>query len=137
MADNNDSRWAGPKSGDKPLQLRKPGEVKIVCRFIEAEDVEPGQKQRGQPDTGTLSPAQRVDRCGGALRRIQSDVGQCCRDAIVQIRSAKRQPAFKVVGVRLASWVTHGQGSSCNLHPRRGLDHACSTCQPLPDGFVR
>ena len=51
VADQHD---AGAQAGDERLQLVQPGEVEVVGRLVEQQDVVAGEQQRGQAHPGRL-----------------------------------------------------------------------------------
>ena len=59
VADHDD---AGGGVGDEPLQAVQAGQVQVVGRLVEQEDVEPAQQERGQTGAGGLAARQRGHR---------------------------------------------------------------------------
>ena len=60
VADHDD---AGARAGDEPLELVQPGEVEVVGRLVEQQDVVAGQQQRRPARPGR--PARRTGRSSG------------------------------------------------------------------------
>ena len=71
MRDQHD---AGPQAVQEALEALEPGEVEIVRRLVEAEDVETGQQERGERGTGRLAPREPADLVAGAS--AQADLGE-------------------------------------------------------------
>ena len=53
-----DQDGSGPQAPREPFQDLQPGDVQVVGRLVEQEDVVAGQQQRGQVDTGRLAAGQ-------------------------------------------------------------------------------
>ena len=89
----------------EPLEPVEPGEVEVVGRLVEQEDVEPREQDRRDRGPRRLAAREACDRLVESRCR-QPDVGHDLADAGVEVRRPEREPAFeadrvRVVGARL------------------------------------
>ena len=75
-----DHRDAAPVAGDERLEPVEPVEVEVVGRFVEQQDVEAGEEDRGERRLGHL-PAGQSHRGGLEQPQRQPEVGEHLLDA--------------------------------------------------------
>ena len=62
-----DQHGSGPQAPHEALQDLQPGDVQVVGRLVEQEDVIAGQQQRGEVDTGRLAAGQTGHRFAAGI----------------------------------------------------------------------
>ena len=95
MADQDGS---GPQAPHEPFQDLQPGDVQIVGRLVEQEDVVAGQQQRGEVDTGRLATRQAGHRLAADVAG-QSEGSEDPGGALLNVRTAQGEPALECGGV--------------------------------------
>ena len=133
VADEHD---AGAEPGDPPLEPVEPGEVEVVRRLVEQEDVEAREQQRGQPRPGRLAARQRDGRLVEQPGR-EPEVRPHLADPCVEVGAAEGQPLVERDGVAVVgSGVRRRQRGRGGVQLDGRREHARAARQVLADGLV-
>ena len=124
VADDDD---AGAGAGDEPLELVQAGEVEVVGRLVEQQDVVPGQQQGGQPDAGGLPAGQAGHR--RVERDSRRDLGDDLLGALLEVGAAEGEPVLERVAVGVV-----GAGPALGQVVGRGVERGLRGGHPGPPG---
>ena len=95
MRDEHDARGERVEEALEPVE---PGEVEVVRRLVEQEDVEAGEQDRGERSLRGLAARERRHRLVGP--RAEPDLGECGARARLEVLAAECEEPVERVRVR-------------------------------------
>ena len=88
-----DEHDATAQAGDEGLEPVEPGEVEVVGRLVEQDDVEAAEQQGGQRRAGRLPARQRGHE--GVVADVEPELAEHRGDAVLEVRGAAREPVVE------------------------------------------
>ena len=104
---------AAAQPAHESLEPLEPVEVEVVRGFVEQHDVEAGQQQGREADTGGLAARERGHRrvCGESGPGGESELAEHLGHPLVEIGGSAGEPAFEGVGVGVGGvWAAGNRG---------------------------
>ena len=118
VRDEHDSALDGEQEA---LEQVEPGEVQVVGRLVQQEDVEPREQDRGERRAALLAAGERAGR--PVERRVEADVREHSAGARFEVGSAERQEALERLGVGLSCVRVALERGLQGREPRLDLPH--------------
>ena len=126
-----DDHQAGLQRQDELLEPLQPGEVQVVGRLVQQEDIKARQQHRGERGPRGL-PAGQAHGVGVQQRGRQAEVGADLLGPLLEVGAAEVQPRLQRCGVRVVgAGLAGGQGLQGGLHHPLGVGDPGAAGQEL------